>query len=694
MSEHQAAEQTVNASVQVSPDGLELYLVVQDPWRYSRDEIVELLRDSGYHGPLDELGIDGLSRGENFGVPTRVICGTAPVAGSDEEFYYHFESLKPRTKQETETGAQEPFAVDHRESRKIDRCDVGDILLRIVREKDPTRGIDAWGRETDAPRGKELKLQPGQNVTLGPDGRSLIAAIAGVPTREPNGRISVARALVVQGVNFKSGNIHFDGSVSVEGDVAAGFVVEATADIEIKGSIEHATIRAGGSIIVKGGVRRQSHLFAAGSVEVRFVDSESRLEARSTVTVSQDAIQSELSGDEGVFIGGQLVGGSARSAMHIQVTSLGCPRDTPTRAIIDRPLTPAKIIGLKEELGLIVPQDRSGPSAEDIAAQGNSLLRLGNTARVVAARPASATRALSSAGVPSVPRPPSTAPRANSSFPQPAQTGSSTMPARGVNPALRSPGAPSLPGTSGASVPPVASAPEAAIPPPPDSAPPSSRLGSGAPPSSRIGSAAPPSRALPNASPSGAPAPGISANPAARPHGASHMPPTRAAPPGSTVAPTRNPALGGAVRPGMPNIRMPGAAPAVGVRAATTMPAAAGRLAPPKPLGLPGAPGGRIGVVTGAIGLPKTLSPAGGTGKPLVTSRIEELSKLATVALYDQIAILPPNATGRIVATTTVRPGVTLVMSQVTRAVDVPLGPRAFRMEEAQILEAILGPNS
>ena len=684
MSEDQPAEETVNASVQVSPDGLELYLVVQDPWRYSRDGIVELLRDSGYHGPLDELGIDALSRGENFGVATRVICGNAPVAGSDEEFYYHFESLKPRAKQEAETSEQEPFAIDHRESRKIDRCDVGDVLVRIVREKDPTRGVDAWGRESDPPRGKELKLQPGQNVTLGPDGRSLIAAIAGVPTREPNGRISVARALVVQGVNFKSGNIHFDGSVSVDGDVAAGFIVEATADVEIKGSIEHATIRAGGSILVKGGVRRQSQLFAAGSIEVRFVDSESRLEARSTVTVTQDAIQSELAGDEGVFIGGQLVGGSARSAMHIQVTSLGCPRDTPTRAIIDRPLTPAKVIGLKEELGLIVPQDRSGPSAEEIAAQGNSLLRLGNTARVVAARPATATRALSAAGVPSVPRPPSTAPRANSNFPQPAAQApaTSTLPARGVNPALRAPGAPAIPGPSGASVPPVA---DAAIPRAPDSSPPSSRLGSGAPP------------AKPSQTPGPPPAPALHAplNPAARPGGASVAPPARPAPPGSTVAPNRNPALAGAPRPGMPTIRMPGAAPTVGVRTtATTMPAAAGRLAPPKPLGLPGAPGGRIGVVTGVVGLPKTLSPSGGSGKPLVTSRIEELSKLATVALYDQIAILPPNATGRIVATTTVRPGVTLVMSQITRAVDVPLGPRAFRMEEAQILEAVLGPNT
>ena len=82
-------------------------------------------------------------------------------------------------------------------------------------------GVDVWGREVQPPRGKELKLQPGQNVSVGPDGRSLVAAISGVPTREPSGRVSVARSLVVQGVNFKSGNIHFDGSVSVEGDIAA-----------------------------------------------------------------------------------------------------------------------------------------------------------------------------------------------------------------------------------------------------------------------------------------------------------------------------------------------------------------------------------------------------------------------------------------------------------------------------------------
>jgi hypothetical protein len=83
-----------------------------------------------------------------------------------------------------------------------------------------------------------------------------------------------------------------------------------------------------------------------------------------------------------------------------------------------------------------------------------------------------------------------------------------------------------------------------------------------------------------------------------------------------------------------------------------------------------------------------------GSGKSLVTSRIDELSKLATIALYDQIAVLPQNANGRIVATTTVRPGVTLVILQVNRAVDVPMGPRAFRMEEAVIQDSVIAPTA
>lgn len=666
----------VNASVQVSPDSLELYLAFPDPSRYSRDQLVDLLRDGGYLGPLDELGIDKLSRGDSMGAATRVIVGNAAVAGSDEEFFYHFDSIKPRSRQETETEGREAFSIDHRESRKVDRCEVNDVLVRITRERDPVEGIDVWGRVLEAPKGKDLKLQPGQNVTLGPDGRSLIAAISGVPIREPNGRITVTRALVVNGVNFKSGNIHFDGSVSVEGDIAAGFIVEATGDIEIKGSIEHATVKAGGSIIVKGGVRRQSQLFAAGSIEVRFVDSDSRLEGRATVTVGQDAIQSELIGDEGVFVGGQLVGGYARSAMHIQVTSLGCPRDTPTRAIVERPFTPARIIALKEELGLIVPQDRTGPSAEEIAAQGNSLLRLGTTARVVASRPSMASRALGAAGVPGVARPGSIPPKSASGSIPPPRPGASRPPPADDAPPPSSFGAPQ----SSHGAPLSSRGAPASSQQGPESAPLSSRS---EPPAS---SARPPLNAFPTPLARPAP-PGSTVAPGRNPA-------FGAAPQGSTVAPGRNPAFAGVAgaRPGVPNIRMPGAAAPVAARpgSPTTMPGPASRLAPPRPLGSANIPGARIGLAPGSVTLPKSLLP--GSGKSLVTSRIEELSKFATVALYDQIAILPPSANGRIVATTTVRPGVTLVILQVTRPIDMPLGPRAFRMEDAIIHETIIAP--
>ena len=51
-----------------------------------------------------------------------------------------------------------------------------------------------------------------------------------------------------------SGNIQFDGSVVIQGDVAKGMSVKATGDIEVAGIVEMASLEAGGNITVKSGV--------------------------------------------------------------------------------------------------------------------------------------------------------------------------------------------------------------------------------------------------------------------------------------------------------------------------------------------------------------------------------------------------------------------------------------------------------
>jgi uncharacterized protein (DUF342 family) len=328
--------------VVVSDDLLEAYVIADSALEMARAEVVAFLVAEGIAGPVDDAGLATFVDEHPVGVAVRVVRGRAPVSGFEARIDYPFKSLEERGG--VAGGEREPFAMDHRETRALERCEAGDVLARKLAGVEAVDGVDAYGRALPAERGREVKLAAGSNASLSDDGESVVASIAGVPSRDASGRIVVNPAVTVKNVDFKSGNVHFEGSVLVEGDVLQGFSVEAGGDVEVKGSVEHATIRAGGSIHVKGGVRRHSVLRAARDVEVRFADSECHLEARGWVRVAQNAIQCELIGDEGVSSSAR----AARCACRRFAKSSGSrrptgPRQAPPRQRITRGTTIATL---------------------------------------------------------------------------------------------------------------------------------------------------------------------------------------------------------------------------------------------------------------------------------------------------------------------------------------------------------------
>lgn len=352
-----AAESLPGASLRVvvSDDLIEGFVVCDALFEGDRSAFAEALRVAGLAGPLDEAGVDDFLARRPVGECVRVVLGRLPSRGAECRLEYAFPSLEPRRTPGDVEGEREEFAVDYRESRMLERCNTGDVLVRKVGSATAVDGVDAYGRTLAADRGKDVKLSAGSNASLSEDGSSVIASIDGVPVREPSGRIVVTPAVTVKNVDFKSGNIHFDGSVIVEGDVFQGFSVEATGDVSIKGSVENALIRAGGSITIGGGVRRHSTVRAALDVDARFCDSESIVEARRVLRIAQNALQCELQGDEGVVIGGQLVGGRVQSWASIEVAILGCPHGSQTVVNVERPNGALRVQALREELGLAPP---------------------------------------------------------------------------------------------------------------------------------------------------------------------------------------------------------------------------------------------------------------------------------------------------------------------------------------------------
>jgi uncharacterized protein (DUF342 family) len=125
-----------------------------------------------------------------------------------------------------------------------------------------------------------------------------------------------------------SGNISFDGTISIAGEVLPGMKVHATGDIMVGDVVDGAELEAGGDIRVAAGIIAKSRVQAGGSVSARFVEG-SQVFAGTTIAIDDSALQSELQANNQIVVGlkspqrGRLAGGSARAMLLIKTPLLG-----------------------------------------------------------------------------------------------------------------------------------------------------------------------------------------------------------------------------------------------------------------------------------------------------------------------------------------------------------------------------------
>lgn len=220
--------------------------------------------------------------------------------------------------------------VDYRELGYIENVTKGQVLATKIPATLGVPGQNVLGEELPAKNGKDVPLRAGQNAMLAEDEMSVIALIDGQP-KVDGSRISVQPIIVVAGdVDFSTGNINFQGSVKINGNVLPGFIIKATQDVEVGGMMEGATIEAGGKVSVKGGVRQHSVITAHGDVTVRFVDSESSITTRANLMVVESAMHSTLTAGLAIKVGKKLIGGAAQAGEFISGEQLGAPGGTQT----------------------------------------------------------------------------------------------------------------------------------------------------------------------------------------------------------------------------------------------------------------------------------------------------------------------------------------------------------------------------
>ncbi|MDD1781208.1 FapA family protein [Enterovibrio sp. ZSDZ35] len=302
-----------------------------------------------------------LKPGEYLEVP--IAAGKWPVSGDDSKIAYLVQDSKTRVLRPQE---REDGTVDMRDLGKMITVQEGQPLAKRI---PPTKGIEGFkvtGEIITTPPGKDvpLRLFPGSAFSSN-DENVIIALTSGMPILHPDG-VEVDNALCMKAVTVATGHVNFEGSVVINGDVAAGMKVQATGSITVGGVVESAVLEAGGDIVIHNGILgRQvqsdqeinTQIRAKGSVIAKFAQY-AKIVADGDIAISQHAMHCYTQTGSDLIIcdqskrSGTLTGGNHIARCGIQVVNLGAASGVHTRIAAFTGLSEIidKTLGITKEL--------------------------------------------------------------------------------------------------------------------------------------------------------------------------------------------------------------------------------------------------------------------------------------------------------------------------------------------------------
>lgn len=342
-----AEKKDAEVSLHISKDKMGAYLTIHPPKggeKASLDQIKRALAEKGIrYGFIPEAIKSAILKGQAEEV---LIASGDPVEhGEDAKFVCLLPEMKIRTPQVNESGN-----VDFRDLGEILVVNPGQELMRRIPATQGKISKNIFGELVYPRQGKDFKFAKGlEGVEPDPNDPNLLRATeTGQPIIVENG-VNVEKTMTVQEVNLASGNIIFDGSVIITGDVDNGMKVHATGDINVGGMVQSAELKAGGDIVIQGAVighgdvrekngelnEETAKVYADGSISAKFTEN-AYLEAQSNIFIQDWVIKSELTAVNEIIVGnknakkGQIVGGKVASGLLVKAMNIGSPAGVKT----------------------------------------------------------------------------------------------------------------------------------------------------------------------------------------------------------------------------------------------------------------------------------------------------------------------------------------------------------------------------
>ncbi|MBQ4378597.1 MAG: FapA family protein [Treponema sp.] len=286
------------------------------------EQIKKALTQQGVVAGVSEEKIQALIDKPDYNVPVVVAEAVLPIDGKDAYITYNFETDRSKIRAKQAANGQ----VDFKELNLIQNVVAGQPLAQKMLAEQGKAGKTLYGGYLEAKNGKDIPLPLGKNVRVDSDGRTILSEVNG-QVLLINDKICVEPIMEVEGVNIKTGNITFLGTVIVKGSVEDGFNVKAAGNIEVSGTVGKCILESDGDIIVSSGIigRDEGVITCGGSLWAKFIQN-TKVQVEENIIVTDSIMNSDVSAQKKIILNGkraQITGGKIFATECVLAKNIG-----------------------------------------------------------------------------------------------------------------------------------------------------------------------------------------------------------------------------------------------------------------------------------------------------------------------------------------------------------------------------------
>lgn len=295
-----------DVEVEISASAMEAYVrVITKDKIITKERLLDILQQRGIKAGILDVGIEEVMKGEKK--PVLIARGQIPRKGADGWYECYFRTIINRRPKILQDGS-----ADYKNVEWFETVSEGQKLAYYHSAEEGTDGYTIHGKSIPAQRGIEKGILVGKGFKMEDDKKTYIATVGGM-VKMTDTTLEVTHHMEVEDVTMATGNIRFDGSLHIKGNVENGTEIHVTEDLEIDGNVGAATIVCGGNILLKKGMNAAGHgsITSDKSIVSRFFEAV-RVEAKEDIQVNKSLNSQMYAG--GMIISSSTIAGGVSSA--------------------------------------------------------------------------------------------------------------------------------------------------------------------------------------------------------------------------------------------------------------------------------------------------------------------------------------------------------------------------------------------